>query len=48
MSFSIRNNQNLIITSASNPPIGPNYWSIDGSSNIFNNSSGFVGINKSI
>jgi hypothetical protein len=44
MSFSVRNNQNLIITSSAT---GTNYWSIDGSSNIFNNSPGFVGINKS-
>jgi hypothetical protein len=44
MSFSVKKNTRLVIASPSNPP---NYWSVDSSSNIFNNnSSGFVGINK--
>ena len=45
MSFGIRGNQKIFVTSSGNQP---NYWSIDASQNIFNNNlSQRVGINNS-
>jgi hypothetical protein len=44
MSFSVRNNQRVIIASPSN---AVNYWSADSSQNIFNNNNGNIGIGTS-